>query len=174
MNVAELELIFRQNYVDIASFCARRLPAADVDDAVSEIFMTLSRRASEVDTATARPWLFVVARNVVGTHHRSARRKHAAEQRLASGRHLRAVPDTATTVTETDLVAQASARLSAADRELLELISWEGLTTSELAAVFDCSTSAIHVRVHRLRDRLRAHMNDLLDPPTADRYGASS
>jgi RNA polymerase sigma-70 factor (ECF subfamily) len=40
------------------------------------------------------------------------------------------------------------------DRELLELLAWDGLTRTQLAAVFGVSRGTIAVRVHRAKRRL--------------------
>jgi len=130
MDVADLEEAFRCNYADVVAFCRRRLPSAEVDDAVAEVFAILWRRAADVDDEAVRPWLFVA---------------------------------------EVDLVAAAALLLSDSDRELLELISWEGLDAVELAAVLNCEVSTMHVRIHRLRSRLRTHLIDLSEPPARNR-----
>jgi RNA polymerase sigma-70 factor (ECF subfamily) len=59
-------------------------------------------------------------------------------------------------------VVQALERLSDADRELLLLVAWDGLSTEEAAAVLDCSRTALKVRLHRARRRLQAQLQ-LLD-----------
>jgi hypothetical protein len=57
-----------------------------------------------------------------------------------------------------DQAAAASAllQLSAPDRDILLALSWDGLSTPELAEVLGCSVASAYVRVHRARRRLAA------------------
>jgi len=50
-------------------------------------------------------------------------------------------------------VQLALARLRPKDAELLRLAEWEELTPVELAGVFNCSTNAIAIRLHRAHRR---------------------
>jgi RNA polymerase sigma-70 factor (ECF subfamily) len=52
--------------------------------------------------------------------------------------------------------AQSMATLKSADREVLTLTGWYGLTPSEAADALGCSNSAYAVRLHRARGRLGA------------------
>jgi RNA polymerase sigma-70 factor (ECF subfamily) len=42
---------------------------------------------------------------------------------------------------------------------VLRLTTWEGLGPTETAAVLGCSTTAVKVRLHRARQRLRAALS---------------
>jgi RNA polymerase sigma-70 factor (ECF subfamily) len=53
-------------------------------------------------------------------------------------------------------VLEAVSRLSVEDRDLLELLTWEGLSRAQLATVFGVSQGAIAVRIYRARRRLAA------------------
>ena len=55
-------------------------------------------------------------------------------------------------------LAEAFALLSATDREVLALESWEGLEPNAIAAVLGCSRNAARIRLHRARQRLRAQL----------------
>jgi RNA polymerase sigma-70 factor (ECF subfamily) len=55
-------------------------------------------------------------------------------------------------------VLAALAELSDADRELLTLLAWDGLTRAETAEALGCSRATLAVRVHRARRRLLAAM----------------
>ncbi len=47
-------------------------------------------------------------------------------------------------------------RMGASDREILQLVAWEGLNTEELAVVLGSSEVACRVRLHRARRRFAA------------------
>ena len=53
-------------------------------------------------------------------------------------------------------------RLSPADRELLRLSSWDGLTRSDIAYVLGIKENAVDQRLHRARSRLKRRF-DLLN-----------
>lgn len=161
----QLASIFEEHYAAVVAFCARRVHPNDVDDVVSEVFSTLWRRFPDVDQPRVRAWLFGVARNHIGTQWRSDNRRREFERRYRVA-HPSVTRDHADGVTGLDELRQASMMLSPADLELLELISWEDLDGSELALVLGCSVSAVHVRIHRMRERLLALLDGLRSDTT--------
>jgi RNA polymerase sigma-70 factor (ECF subfamily) len=96
------------------------------------------------------PWLLTVARNVLGTHIRGARRGRALRLRLAT-EWVDAVAPSG----PADGVRAALAALHPRDREVLMLIGWEGLTPDQAARVLGQSPATFRVRLHRARARLR-------------------
>lgn len=155
----ELERAFHDHYSEIVAFCRRRVAASDIDEIVGDVFAELWRKSATVEPARLRAWLFGVARNKIANHQRAHRRRDAAHQRLMT-RPIRPVhPDPAVAVAERSRISMAVDQLSDADRELLELISWEGLDSAELSDVLDCSVQAVYVRVHRLRERMLTHLD---------------
>jgi RNA polymerase sigma-70 factor (ECF subfamily) len=101
-----------------------------------------------------------VARHVIANQRRGERRRSALGERLAANvdqAALEAVPSDEAT----GELARAFATLSEADRELLSLVAWEGLTRDELAVALGTNRAAVRLRLHRARKRLR----DAL-PPT--------
>jgi hypothetical protein len=67
------EALFRAEYAAVAGYIGRRAEADFVDDLVDEVFLVAWRRLERVP-AEPRTWLLTVARNVLGTHIRGARR----------------------------------------------------------------------------------------------------
>ena len=61
--------------------------------------------------------------------------------------------DVAEGVVESFRVKAALALLSDADREILLLAAWDGLTTVELASTLQVKPAAARVRLHRARIR---------------------
>jgi RNA polymerase sigma-70 factor (ECF subfamily) len=51
------------------------------------------------------------------------------------------------------------ARLDDADRELLALSAWEGLSPSEIAVVLELPAVTLRSRLHRARRRLRTELS---------------
>lgn len=161
------------DHVDaIARYFRRRVAADAVDEPVADVFTIAWRRIDDVPRGDGElAWLIGVARNVLAHHRRSTGRRTRLRTRMASSPPSDDGPgDPADEVAATDLVSRAAARLSPAELELLTLLSWEQLSPAELAVALDCSVNAVHIRVHRLRTNLRAHLDEVREsPPTTAR-----
>jgi RNA polymerase sigma-70 factor, ECF subfamily len=148
--------LYHAYYRPISAYARRRLDSHDSDDAVAEIFLVAWRRLSDVpEGELALPWLYGVARRVVSEDRRSGRRRDRLVARLSTlGRASDDPPHAPMERVDDHLAVQSAlARLRPRDRELLRLAEWEELTPVELARVFDCSTNAIAVRLHRAHRR---------------------
>lgn len=142
----------------VLRYAARRVPSGDVDDVVAETFVVAWRRLAQVPDP-ALPWLLGVARGVVSNTARSADRRTALHLRLAeTGQTPAGTWADARLGAGSAVMADALQRLSAADRELLTLIAWDGLTSAEAASALGCSRATLAVRLHRARSRLRGHL----------------
>lgn len=131
---------------------------ATAEEIVSETFLIAWRRLADVPSGEL-PWLFGVTRNLI-------RERYRADQRLRTlcaelGAAEPPAGDVAEHVTDRAAALQALAELPDADRELLTLLAWHGLTNGEAAQVLGCTTATLLVRVHRARRRLR----DAMAPP---------
>jgi RNA polymerase sigma-70 factor (ECF subfamily) len=62
--------------------------------------------------------------------------------------------DPAEELGERDAIARAFCGLNESQREVLRLISWEGLGPEEAAVALGCSNGAFRVRLHRARAAL--------------------
>ncbi|WP_017570164.1 sigma factor-like helix-turn-helix DNA-binding protein [Nocardiopsis halotolerans] len=94
-----------------------------------------------------------MARNVI----RARRRRDGKRGEVLSPEGVPAVPegtDTTRQVEERDTAIRALDRLSAADRELVMLLAWEGLELAEAARVLGCTAATARVRLHRARRRI--------------------
>jgi RNA polymerase sigma-70 factor (ECF subfamily) len=141
--------LFNAHYGAIYSYCARRLGTTDAADAAADVFTVAWRRIGRVpDEPETLPWLYGVARKVVSTTERSRRRSLRLGARLAATSHERA------TEFDPSGVEALVASLRPADREILMLAAWEGLSPEDLGRVLGCSANAAAVRLHRARRRL--------------------
>ncbi|SKC81593.1 RNA polymerase sigma factor [Krasilnikoviella flava] len=139
----------------VTRFVARRVAPALVDDVVSETFLVAWRRLDAVPE-DAKPWLLGVARNVLATHLRTHGRWRALGVRL----EREPLPGTEgpddVAADRADL-RRAWEMLSDADREVIALVAWDGLTTVEGARVLGVRPSTFSVRLTRARKRLLAY-----------------
>jgi RNA polymerase sigma-70 factor (ECF subfamily) len=149
--LARFEELFTCHHDDVLRYFVRRLDIrADAADLVAETLLVAWRRLDEVPDTQILPWLYGVARRVLSNHRRGETRRHGLADRLRDDLRT-VVPDPQPVAVE---AAEAFRQLSDADREVLSLVAWEGLDSTQLAAVLDCSRNTAMVRLHRARRRL--------------------
>ncbi|GAQ67603.1 RNA polymerase sigma factor [Streptomyces scabiei] len=148
--------IYEECYPRVLAYATSLVGRQVGEDITSETFTVAWRRVRDIPRPPL-PWLLGVARNLV----RELRRRDAHQYALAAaearqiGRGARGeAGDVAADVTERDAALQALASLSEADRELLTLIAWHGLSARQAARVLGCTTATLTVRLHRARRRL--------------------
>jgi RNA polymerase sigma factor (sigma-70 family) len=146
------EAIYAAHQRAVLGYVLRRTDADTAPDVVSDVFLVAWRRLEAVPDDSL-PWLLGVARRTLANQRRAARRRDALGERLQASQ-LTTAADQPTTVNDT--VLRAFGRLSEADRELLTLVAWEGLTTRQAAKVLGTTAVAARVRLHRARHRLAA------------------
>lgn len=142
---------YRANYSLILTTCLRRLSDHKAaEDATAEVFRIAWERGT-AGQELSLPWLYGVARNVVGREYRRSKRASLLleEAVLAESVGVRATGDRALEV------RTAVAELRAAERELLFMAYWEDLTPEEMAEIVGCSVPTLWVRLNRARKSLR-------------------
>ncbi|HZS31607.1 MAG TPA: RNA polymerase sigma factor [Gaiellaceae bacterium] len=152
------EFLYRGLYEPIAGYVLRRVASPeDGAEVIAETFATLWRRLDSCPPdEEVRPWLFGVARRVLANQRRGERRRSALAERLTSTIEPAAVP----APLGDDRVARAFSTLSEADREVLALVAWEGLSREELAVALGASRSVVRLRLHRARRRFEAALEN--------------
>jgi RNA polymerase sigma-70 factor, ECF subfamily len=148
---ARLEALFAAHAATVLAYARRRTDPATADDVLSEVFVIAWRRLERVPPEPV-PWLLACARHVLAHSYRGEHRRTALLNRLTA-----TTPGSEVPVEVSDgVLRRALARLSDADREVLLLLAWEGLSTSEAATVLGCSPRTLSMRAHRARRRLSA------------------
>lgn len=133
---------------------------AGAEDIVSLTFLEAWRLRETLDAVTShRAWLLGVATNVMRNTRRAARRHSEAMTRLPRSE---AVPDPADAVVsriaDTATAAAALAaldQLRRADREVIVLSVWAGLSHAEVAEACGTKEATVRSRLSRARRRLR-------------------
>jgi RNA polymerase sigma-70 factor (ECF subfamily) len=150
--------LFDANHTKVLAYVRRRLDANVANDAVADTFLAAWKN---LDRLTGDPllWLYGLARGVVANHRRALGRAGRLNVRLSLLDPPSTAPDHADIVGWRDPFAAAFRQLSEPEREVLQIVAWEGLTPAEGAVVLGCSTTAFKVRTHRARRRLR-HLLD--------------
>jgi RNA polymerase sigma-70 factor (ECF subfamily) len=134
------------------AYAASRVGSQLADEVVSETFTVAWRRFSEMPISTL-PWLLGVARNVIRDSVRADRRRDSLQAELHTW-VKESVGDIADGVADRIAMRHVLAELSDADREVLTLVAWQGLSPREAARVIGCTATAFRVRLHRARKRL--------------------
>lgn len=149
--------IFETYHSQVVAYISRRVSSAAIDDAVADVFAAAWRDLDRLD-GDPLIWLYGIGRHAVSNQWRAAQRRARLTDRLRLN-DRGVAGDPAEHVGWQESFEAAFAALSEAEREVLRLVAWEGLSRAEAAAVLGCSVAACKVRLHRARRRLRALLN---------------
>jgi len=143
-------------------FIARRVPAADVEDVIQEVFLRVQRGLTGLrDDQRFDAWLFQVARSAVAEHGRArARHPLAAAEPAEPVAEPVAEDDREVSRALSGCVASWVARLPSPYREAVTLVELQGLTAAEAAELSGISVSGMKSRVQRGRARMREMAED--------------
>ncbi len=132
------------------------LSSAAAQDLVQDTFLEIHRsRHTYLPPLPVRPWVFGIARHVLGRHRKAAWRRSRHEDRDAGPDEAMAAPP-ARSVLETRDVAAALARLPAGRREAWVLHHVHGLSFQQIAERFRIGAGAAKLRSSRAMRALRA------------------
>jgi RNA polymerase sigma-70 factor, ECF subfamily len=134
-------------------FASRRVGREDAADVVAETFLVAWRKIEDVPQQPL-PWLYAVARNVIGNVHRASHRREALDERLRRSTIERVADPSADVDVRRDLLT-ALRLLPEAERTALALATWDDLDGRSAAALLGCSPGTFAVRIHRGRRHLR-------------------
>jgi RNA polymerase sigma-70 factor, ECF subfamily len=153
----DFEALYRDSYKAIFAYVARRIEgdAEAVADLVADVFVVALRKHDAVPPPPEdRLWLYGVARRVVLDHQQRHKRQARLRSRLKDRAAL-SQPDTGHADLSRLRVQQAIQQLKPADREVLHLVAWDGLSHTEAGHVLGCTPNAVALRLHKAKARLR-------------------
>ncbi|MEV0895051.1 sigma-70 family RNA polymerase sigma factor [Promicromonospora sp. MEB111] len=150
---ARTEELFATHARAVYRYARARLPAAEAEDVVAEVFAIVWRKGELPDNP--RAWLLAVARRVMANQARARQRRTALVERVRT-HPAPAGADDVRLVGELDELRRAMDLLRPTDREVIALLAAAELSTAEVAQVLGCTTAVAATRVHRARRRLRA------------------
>lgn len=156
----------------VLNFLYRQLGnAADAEDVASQTFWRVYESCSTVRPGGSfSAWLFRIAYNLAMDHHRHAKRRprmvplgessDEIGEPAASAHHR---PDRALLGRELgERIESALNQLPENQRAALTLCKLEGLSYQEIAAVLECSVSAVESLIFRARQNLQKLLADYL------------
>ncbi|HZR24560.1 MAG TPA: sigma-70 family RNA polymerase sigma factor [Vicinamibacterales bacterium] len=124
-----------------------RVPRAEVDDLVQDVFLIAFKRINTVrDPAAFGGWLGTIARNRAIDHLRRRREETALPDEVPGGDPIES---------ETLAALDAIRRLPEAYRETLMMRLVEGMTGDEIAAKTGLTPGSVRVNLHRGMTMLR-------------------
>lgn len=142
----------RPHLTTLHRYAARQVGAADADDVVQEALTRAWRRRSTYDDSRGAPlpWLIAIVRDRAARH-RSRRR---AELTLVTS-------DAVVEMTAADRDLEvALARLSARQREAVDLYYFVDLDVASVAAAMGCAEGTVRATLHQARAALRELLGD--------------
>lgn len=149
---AVLDAWFRAYSARVLAYLLHRTDPQTAQDVLQEVFVTAYGKADQIADPPVG-WLFGTARRQLANRQRGFRRQDQLIARLMDevGRER-----DSEAYELKQAFAMTLATVPRADREVLTLTGWYGLTPAEAAEALGCSVSAYGVRLHRARRRLAA------------------
>src|SRR5262245_46470408 len=152
-DAARFRALFEDTFGAVRRYVDHRgVTGGRADDLVAETFVVAWRRLDDVPVERPLPWLLTVARNRWLNQRRGDRRYAALRQRLPLPRPEPPPAEPG----DVGAVRRGLAALAAAEREIICLTAWDGLTAAEIGDALGCTPGAARVRLHRARQRLAA------------------
>lgn len=158
--------LFDRHWADLHRFCVARIGDAG-EDVAAEVFRVAfsDRRRFDQRRASARPWLFGIASNLIRRHHRTTERQGRALMRLGR-RDVRDATADDRVAAQIDAAAAAGPAMRALgslrdeDRELVLLHAWADLTYDEIAQAVGIPIGTVRSRLSRARRKLRSELGE--------------
>ena len=145
-------VVFDRHFTELLRYVHARLGPDLAQDVTAETFLAAFRYRSRYDQAwpDARPWLYGIASRQIGKHRRAEGRQvrlllAAPADRAVADFGERSAERVAAEGLRPALVAVLRS-MKRADRELLLLIAWAGLSYEEAATALGLTVSAVKAR----------------------------
>lgn len=151
--------VYERHAPAVHRYLARRVGTAAAEDLLGEVFvvaMSARHRFQPHASGSALPWLYGIAGNVVRTHLRRTRPTAPAQPEAFD---WDAVDDRLDAGARRQDLRTALQALTDAERELLLLVAWEGLSPTEAAEALGLTPVAARSRLHRARTRAQAALD---------------
>ena len=161
------EAVWAELHASIRGFVAGRVrQQADVDDVVQRVFLQVHRALPMLrETDKLHAWVYQITRRAIADFYRTP----SQNREVATG----TVEDIANEVAASDSPDDEAATrelstclrplmrgLTAADRQALQMVEFDGVTQVEAAARLGLSVSGMKSRVQRARSHLRSALHD--------------
>ena len=151
----------------------RGINGPDADDVVAETFTIAWRRFDDIPADAAVPWLYGVARNVARNHRRGEQRRARLARVMPRSAPVPAADELADALGDLNapMLREALNALNNDDREILQLVAWDGLEPTEAGIALGCSAGTARVRLFRARTRFAAALDSVTQRANQTRSG---
>ncbi len=157
-----LGVVYQRHATAVYRHLARRVGSTAAEDLLGEVFavaVAARLRVRPHHSGSALPWLYGIAANLVRSYlRRSSAQGVSADLAVVDWDAVDARVDAQARRRE---LRTALAALTDAERELLLLVAWDGLTPAEAAEALGLTPEAARSRLHRARARAQAALDDL-------------
>lgn len=153
---ALIEVLWARYAQNIFRYLSRRVGYAAAEDLLSDVFVAAldsQKRVVAHESASALPWLYGIARNIVRHHFRALNTDRPLPFADTAGFDWANVDARLDAQSQRARLRAALAALSDIERELLLLVAWEELTPTEAAKALGITSLAARSRLHRARRR---------------------
>jgi RNA polymerase sigma-70 factor, ECF subfamily len=162
-------VVFDRHFTTIHRYLERRVGRDVADDLSGEVFRIAFERRSRFrpDHASALPWLYGVATNLLQKRRRTEARYLRAIARLDGAASVGGVGEIEEISDRIDAraararVLDALASLPAGERDVLALIAWEDFSYDEVAFALDIPIGTVRSRLNRARRLLRELLGEI-------------
>lgn len=149
-----LETLFREHWIAVRRFAARRVGEAAADDLAASVFELAHRKLSDSHPHPVG-WLFRTAENLAKAQLRGAERDRQVVEDLGHRVSWGARgPD------DEAILRTLLSRLPSRYRDVLQLTYWDGLSAADVGIVVGASVPAVWKRISRAKALLRASWPD--------------
>ncbi|WP_158924430.1 RNA polymerase sigma factor [Acidisphaera sp. S103] len=137
----------------------------DADDLVQDCLVrALDRVAADPAVAAVRPWLFTIMHNLFVSRWRTKRKRRVTmPDEATDNAEVPIGPEQDDALIRRDLLAGLD-RLTEDQRQVLLLVSVEGLEYREVASILEVPVGTVMSRLSRARDNLHAYMDGTKRP----------
>jgi RNA polymerase sigma-70 factor (ECF subfamily) len=162
------EAVWAELHASIRGFVARRVrQQADVDDLVQRVFLQVHRALPTLrDTDKLHAWVYQTTRRAIADFYRTPSQNRevatGTAEDIANGLVASdsLKDDEAATRELSTCLKPLMSGMTAADREALQMVEFDGVTQVEAAARLGLSVSGMKSRVQRARSHLRSALHD--------------
>jgi RNA polymerase sigma factor (sigma-70 family) len=166
------EMLFARHHTAVLRYVERRVDDREQARELTMDCFEIAWRRFDPALPFRLPWLLQTARNIIGDSYRRRSRERAGFPDLVAAARTAAANHNVTfDHVELELALH---RLRPADREVLELVYWDGLSAAEVADVLGCRTPAAWKKISRAREALRALLEEPALPGGRKVEGATS
>ncbi|WP_329019549.1 RNA polymerase sigma factor [Micromonospora rifamycinica] len=158
-------VLYQRHAQALHGYVYRRLGREAAEDVIAETFMKAfrARKTYDLHHRDAKPWLFAIAIREVARHHRVEQARYRAllrSPRDRGGDLADQVAESASAQAWRGPLAEALARLSRRERDVLLMVAWADLTYDEVARALKIPLGTVRSRLHRARQKIRKSLPD--------------